>query len=148
MKNERGFTLVELLVVTAITGIIVTVLGTAIYQLSTVSEYGDARLTALHELQNAAYWFNLDGQMAVSATGGAGLSLTLPSSALITYTLAGTSLTRTAGASSITLAQNITTASFSVSGSVITMALTSNPPGRNPVNEQGTYNVSMRPVPE
>ena len=65
MNRQKGMTMVELVVAIAITGIIVAFLGTAIYQIITVTGYGNDRLTAVHELQNAAYWFNLDGQEAI-----------------------------------------------------------------------------------
>lgn len=147
MRSERGFTLVELLVVIAITGVVITVLGTVIFQLTTVSEYGNARLTALHELQNVSYWFNHDGQKSITASGGVTLTLTLPASQTITYALSGTHLQRTADAATITVAQNISSVSFSVSGRSIAMDITSAPPGRNQIAEQGTYHVIMRPTP-
>ena len=92
MKGERGFTLVELLIATAITGFIFSVLGAAMHQVVTIPEYGNDRVTALHELQNVAHWVNLDGQMAKSATGGDELVLTLPDDSSISYTLVGTDL--------------------------------------------------------
>jgi len=147
MKSERGFTLVELLIVIAITGVVVSVLGTVIFQLTTVSEHGNARLTALHELQNASYWFNSDGQKSVTASGGATLTLTLPTAQTITYALSGTNLQRTADAVTNTLAQNISSVSFSVSGRSITMDITSAPAGRTQVAEQRLYRVIMRPTP-
>jgi prepilin-type N-terminal cleavage/methylation domain-containing protein len=147
MRNERGFTLVELVIVVALTGIIASVIGSAIFQLSTVSGYGEARLTAMHELQNAGYWLNRDGQMSASASGGASLSLSIPSAPGVTYTLVGTNLRRYDGTSTIVMAKNISSASFSVSGRVITMTITSAPPGRDQVSQQGTYSVAMRPVP-
>ena len=67
-SNEQGFTVVELIIAVAITGLIVSFLGTAIYQMFTVTQYGNDRLTAMHELQNAAYWFSLDGQQATNAS--------------------------------------------------------------------------------
>lgn len=70
MKRQEGMTMVELIMAVAITGIIVAFLGTAIYQIFTVSGYGNDQLTAQHELQNAATWFNLDTQGAQTATGG------------------------------------------------------------------------------
>jgi prepilin-type N-terminal cleavage/methylation domain-containing protein len=76
-KRQTGMTMVELVVAIAVTGIIVTFLGTAIYQIITVSGYGNDRLSAQHELQNAASWFNLDTQQSVAATGGSQLVLTL-----------------------------------------------------------------------
>ena len=56
MNKQKGFTVVELLIAIAITGLIVSFLGTAIHQIITVTEYGNDKLTAMHELQNAAHW--------------------------------------------------------------------------------------------
>ena len=148
MKDERGFTLVELLIATAVTGIIVSFLGTAIYQIITVTEYGNDKLTAMHELQNIAHWFNLDGQKAVTANVNNGLLLTISDNLSITYTVSGTELRRTAGDSQMTMAQNITSANFSVEDRIITMTVTSSPEGRNNVSEQGTYKVCLRPTGE
>ena len=146
MREERGFTLVELVIATAITGIIIGVLGTAVHQILTVTDYGNDKLTAMHELQNAAHWFNFDGQRASTATGGSQLVLTLPDDSSVTYSLSGTNLRRTAGGSPMTLAQNITSANFSVENRFITMTLTSSPEGRDNVSENGTYMVYLRPV--
>jgi hypothetical protein len=143
--GESGLTLVELMMATAVTGLIVSFLGTSIYQMLTVTEYGNDRLTALHELQNAAYWFNLDGQRAVSASADGGLLLTISETTSITYSLAGNELHRGTGGGQMTLAQNITSADFSVDGRVITMSLTSAPEGRDNVSESGSYRVSLRP---
>ncbi|MDD5288983.1 MAG: prepilin-type N-terminal cleavage/methylation domain-containing protein [Dehalococcoidales bacterium] len=147
MKSEHGFTLVELLITVALTGILVSIVGPSIYQIFNVTEYGDDRLQALHELQNSASWFNYDGQTAVSALGGSGLTLTLPTAQTVTYAKSGTNLQRTSGTSTITLAQNVSSVSFTVSGRLVTMVLTSAPPGRMNVSEQGTYVVYLRPVP-
>ena len=148
MKRQRGFTLVELIVATAITGLIVSGLGTAIYQIFTVTEYGNDKLTATHELQNVAHWFSLDGQRAGAASGGNELVLTLSDDSSITYSLVGTELYRTAGASNMTLAQNITSANFSVENRTITMTIASSPEGRWDVSENGTYKVCLRPTEE
>ena len=146
MKKQAGITMVELIVAIAVTGIIVTFLGTAIYQIITVSEYGNSRLIALHELQNAAYWLNTDGQGAVNATGGSQLVLTLSDNSTVTYSLVGTDLLRSSGGLPMTLARNISVVSFSVSGRVITMNLTSAPVARDDVSQNGTYMVYLRPA--
>ena len=148
MNGQRGMTMVELLVAIAVTGIIVVFLGTAIYQIITVSAYGNDRLTAMHELQNSAHWFNLDGQKAVTANVNGELLLTISETSSITYSLVGKELRRTADGSQMTLARNITSADFSIDNRVITMSLTSSPEGRDNVSENGTCKVYLRPSEE
>ena len=147
-SHERGLTMIELIMATAITGLIVSFLGTSIYQMFTITEYGNDRLTAMHELQNASHWFNLDGQKAVTASANSELSLTISANSSITYSLSGTNLLRTAGSSQMTLARNITSANFSIENRIITMSLASSPEGRDGVSESGTYQVYLRPSEE
>jgi prepilin-type N-terminal cleavage/methylation domain-containing protein len=146
MNKQSGMTMVELIIAVAITGIIVVFIGTAIYQIITVSEYGNNRLTALHEVQNAAYWLNADGQGAVNAAGGSQLVLTLADNSTITYSLSGTSLLRSSTGPQMTLARNISSASFSISGRVITINLVSSPAAMEDVSQNGTYMVYLRPA--
>jgi prepilin-type N-terminal cleavage/methylation domain-containing protein len=146
MKKQTGMTMVELVVAIAVTGIIIVFLSTAIYQIFTISEYGNDRLTALHELQNTAHWFNLDSQEARTATGGNQLVLTLADNSTISYSLVGTELRRASSGSQMTLARNITSASFAINNRTVTMYLNSSPVGRNNVSENGTYMVSLRPA--
>ncbi len=118
----------------------------AINQIINVTEYGNDRLVAMHELQNAAHWFNLDGQKASSANVNSELLLTISANTSITYALAGTELQRTGGGSPMTLARNISSANFSIENRVITMSITSSPEGRTDAGEHGTYKVSLRPA--
>jgi prepilin-type N-terminal cleavage/methylation domain-containing protein len=145
MNGQQGMTMVELIVAVAVTGIIVVFFGTAVYQIMTVSGYGNSRLIAAHELENAAYWLNRDGQQATIASGGSSLALTLSDNSSVTYSLSGTELRRSAGGDSIILARNITNLDFSVGSRVITMSLTSSPEGRYDVSANGTYRVYLRP---
>jgi prepilin-type N-terminal cleavage/methylation domain-containing protein len=145
MKGERGMTMVELVAAVAVTGIIVVFLGTAVHQIITISGSGNDRLTALHELQNAARWFYSDGQQAIQASTGAGLSLTLSDNSTVTYSLAGTELRRTAAGPPLTLGRNITSAAFSFNDNIITMSLVAAPAGRYGVSENATYRVALRP---
>lgn len=144
--KEKGFTLVDLVIATAITGLIVSFLGTSIYQMLTVTEYGNGKLTANHELQNAAYWFQIDGQKAKSATGGNNLVLTLTDNSTVTYAVDDTNLERSVTAGDMVLAKNITDVEFTVSNRVITMSLTSSPESRDNISENGIYQVYLRPT--
>ncbi|MCJ7604538.1 MAG: type II secretion system protein [Dehalococcoidales bacterium] len=144
MRSEKGFTLVELVIAVGLTGVIIVVLGAAVYQILTVTQYGNDRLTAQHELQNAARWFLYDGQRAVSANITGGLLLTVSANATVDYSLAGTELRRTAGSAIMVLARNISGADFSLNDRLVTMSLTSAPAGRDNVSQNGTYAVYLR----
>ncbi len=143
--REKGFTLVDLVIATAITGLIVSFLGTSIYQMLTVTDYGSGKLLANHELQNASFWFQIDGQKAKAATGGNNLVLTLADNSTVTYALDNTRLERAAGTGDMVLAKNITDVEFTVDNRVITMSLTSSPESRDNISENGIYKVYLRP---
>jgi prepilin-type N-terminal cleavage/methylation domain-containing protein len=144
-KGERGFTLVELMVSIAITGMIFGVLGEAIHQVLTIPEYGNDRITAMHEVQNVVHWVNLDGQKAQTATGGNRLVLTFPDASSANYTLVGTNLIRTTSTTNRTLAQNIASANFSIQNRYLTVSLSSSPTGRWNVSDNETYTICLRP---
>jgi prepilin-type N-terminal cleavage/methylation domain-containing protein len=146
MKKERGYTLVELLITIGITGLIFVVVGTVLFQLTTVSGYGNDSLSTIHEVQNAGHWFNLDGQMAVSAAVSSSLVFSFPAGQTVTYALTGTILQRVEGSSAITLAQNISNLIFSVQDRLVSMDITSTISGRTNVSEQNVYKVYLRSV--
>ena len=147
MKGERGHTLVELLIALAITGVMTTAVGMVVQQTVTLPGRGDAQVNALHAIQNAAHWVSLDGQTARSASGGSGLTLTLPDDSSISYTLYGDELRRICGSSNRTIARSISSANFTVEGRLITMNITAAPDGRWDISENGTYRINMRPTP-
>ena len=145
-RSQKGFTLIELVISMAISGLIISSLGSALYQITTVADSGTDRMIAIHELQNTSHWISLDGQMAKTAVGGDELVLTLPDNSLTTYSVVDNELRRTAGSSQIVIAHNISDISFSVDNSVITMNVTSSPEGRPNISEHGTYKIHLRPT--
>ena len=93
LKNQKGYSMIELLIAVVITGMIAGVLVTTIYQFSVVSSRGTTRLTALNETQNIARWVTRDVHGAVDAGTQVGcssncktLTLTVPDpSGNVTY---------------------------------------------------------------
>lgn len=147
MKGERGYTLLELMITLAITGAIAIVLGMVVQQTVTVPARGGDEVNAQHAIQNAVHWVSLDGQAAKAASGGSGLTLTLPDSSSVSYVLDGNALHRVSGSSDRTIARQISSASFSVEWRLITMNITAAPDSRWDISENGTYRISMRPTP-
>ena len=146
MNGEKGYTLVELMIALAITGLITAVLGLAVQQIFTVPERNNTKIAAMHAVQNAGHWVGLDGQTATGATGGSSLTLTLADNSTLSYILFGDELHRVYGSSNRTIARDISSANFSVSGNMITMNIESSPASRWNVSENGTYQICMRPT--
>lgn len=63
-RGQKGFTLVELLLVIAITGLIMGGLTTAILQVLDMSHRTTNRMTAVRQVQQAGFWLSPDAQMA------------------------------------------------------------------------------------
>ncbi len=74
LHHEAGASLVELLIGMAISAFVVATLGTAVFQFYAVSGWGNARMSVLHDLQNAGLWLGRDAQEAASFSSGGGLT--------------------------------------------------------------------------
>ncbi len=120
MGDQRGRTIVELLVTLAITGLMVGMLSTVMYQVGDMSARGNNQLRVQHDLQNAAIWLNRDVLCASppAAISGTRMVLTCPdlvnnSSHTITYTLASPDLVRShSNGSTLTVARHVISVDF------------------------------------
>ncbi len=133
-RSQRGFTLVEFLLVIAIGALIGGGLGMTLYQLSHLTVKGQAELKAQHQLQNVASWLNRDVVQASQAiVGSSTMTLTLPHYSFgqdvavyegnIGYSFSdedGT-LTRTQDGSSQIIGREINSISFGPTGTVTDM---------------------------
>lgn len=154
--SQKGTTVVELLVGIAIVGLIAGGLSSGIHAFIISSDRGNDRLTALHDIQNAAYWISSDSQMAKTTDlvdgappvdhmtlswtdkfGGGEVSHTS------TYSLSGTELQRDHDGSVRTVARHISTVEFSINSGLITVTLGSSL-GR--ITEERTYDICLRPA--
>lgn len=79
-KNQRGFTLVEVIIVLAIIGIVIGAATMTIVQVINGSSSTSNHMIAIRQVQNAGYWVSRDVQMAQSvapALDSDGFPLTL-----------------------------------------------------------------------
>lgn len=146
MNRQKGYTLVELMIALAVTGVITTVLGLAVQQIVTVPEQNNDKIAAVHAVQNAGHWVGLDGQTATGAVGGSSLMLTLADNSTVSYILYDDELHRVYGSSNRTISRDISSASFSVVGNMITMDIESSPSNRWNISKNGTFQICMRPT--
>lgn len=79
LKSQVGFTLIELAASIAISGILGTGVVMSLAQIANVNGVGNARITAVKQVENAIYYLNRDVQMAqtVIPQGASGFPLTL-----------------------------------------------------------------------
>jgi len=165
-KNQKGFTLIELIVVIAITGLIITAVTVTIFQLFSISARSDNHMLAVRQVQNAGYWISHDAQMAwsvepadesVDEPDGTRFPLTLTwidwdgTMNEITYALVGGELQRSHSISGNTetsiVAQYIdsTQTICQFANGKLTLTVTATVGGWQPASETRTYEVIPRP---
>jgi type II secretory pathway component PulJ len=79
-RNEKGITLVELLVAMLVTGIISASITATVWQVFTINSRSLNHMTAIRQAQSAGYWVSHDALMAQSITTSgtaSGLPMTL-----------------------------------------------------------------------
>jgi prepilin-type N-terminal cleavage/methylation domain-containing protein len=63
-KNQRGFTLIELIIAIAITTLIIGGVASALFQVYNVNTLNSNHMNATRQVQNAGFWISQDSQMA------------------------------------------------------------------------------------
>jgi len=63
-KNQKGFTLIEVLIAMVITAFITGAIAVAISQVFTGNARTSSHMTAVRQVQNTGYWISQDAQMA------------------------------------------------------------------------------------
>ncbi len=145
MKDQRGFTLVEMMLAFIITAAIAAVLGMTAQAMVSVPEQSSERTQALHALQNVVHWVGQDTSSAETAAGGESLTLTMPDDTVISYLKTGDIVYRSSGGENSAVAQSITSMNFTVVDRIVYMSITAAPPSRWDTAESRTYQVAMRP---
>ena len=154
-NNQKGMTLVELLVALTITAVIIGGLSIAIYMITSVTERGNADTSALHNMEKVAYWISNDARMAnttdLSDGGSPADSITLQwidgngNNHYSHYWLSGTNLQRDYDGVITVVAWDISSIEFSISGDILTFRTESTPPTRWQLVRAATGKVNLRP---
>ena len=154
-KDERGFTIPEMLVTAVLVTFASGLIATAIHQIFIVAQDGNARLAVLGDVENAAIWIGRDTSESASWSAGSGTvygTLTTGDPLVqyrYSYDAASTSLVREhlvsgSPVSTLRIARRIANqgdVSFSVTGTLLTVSITGT---RGPTSESATLKLGMR----
>ncbi len=165
--NQRGFTLIEILVSAAVSGMVIAVVIPIVFQLTVGSVRVTEKGSVIVSLDQAAHWLNrdlvqaqttdlVDGADPVSQMTLTWTDLTIWAneeeedySHSITYALSGTQLMRTYDGGQQTIAgRNIAKVEFSLVGRSITVLFESSQDSQPPISLTRTYLTSLRTAEE
>jgi len=70
LSSQQGFTLLEIVIVIAISGLLAAVMSPVVSAFLRVLPWEHAEITAMHDLQQLSHWLTQDGNAALSFTAG------------------------------------------------------------------------------
>jgi len=162
-NQKKGFTLIEVLVVLAIVGVLVPVIGGSIVQVIRGTELNNTMVIALADIEHAASFINQDLNMAQTTNLVYGQTADLVAGDNVTlnwtdyydgqatwhevqYYVSDTKLKRDYDGQVTNIALYISKAEFSIDGSgeLVTFTLTSSPESVSERSETRTYRVYPR----
>lgn len=159
MMKQSGFTLIEVLVVVAISGVIVTGAFAALQQTMRGTFSNNSRTVVLSDINNAALYIRRDIQMAQETTlpvdGTPRNSVTFDwydftlfeadnISHSVAYTLSDTNLLRNYDDTTSIIGRHITNISFSQDGEFISVSVTANVSGWQAKSKTLNFTIYMR----
>jgi len=161
-KSQKGFTLLEILLVLVVGGILLVGVVTAIFQTTGITVESSTKITALEDIREVAARVSKDIKMAATTNLDPGAlldSLTLdwtiwydetgelnPVDHYISYTPpSGGELQRNYDGALTTVGSYISDIEFSQEGNIITVTITSSPRGNTETAEQRTYQFYLQP---
>jgi len=156
-KSQKGFTLLEILLVLVVGGLLLVGVVNAIFQTTTITVERSTQITALEDIREVAAQVSKDIRMAATTNLENGLTLAWtvwydetgelnPVDHYISYTPPSAGeLQRNYDGALTTVGSYISDIEFSQEVNIITMAITSSPRGNAETAEQRTYQFYLQP---
>ena len=155
--NQKGFTLVEILIVVALSSVLMGALVPFMFNITGSSEAITDEITATLQVQNSARYICRDLKLATDTNLDDGApavdNLTIQWTSMyedanvdhtVLYFVVDQELKRSYDGAITIIARNITDLEFSRSGSVVTVDITCIPDDAPDQSERGIYNVTLR----